>query len=104
MTINKPLMLRLHHKAVHYTCMLRESLTSTQVSLQFTTIYYHDSNIIITISQNYLQGIKFLLLINALEYASFYYILFGCLSYLGLISYHTPITKLFRESQNDISE
>ena len=52
-TINKYLMLRLHHITVHHTCMLRESQTSTQVFLQSTTTHYHDSNITIFISQNY---------------------------------------------------
>ena len=33
MTINRLIMLRLHHIAVHHTCMLRESLTETQVFL-----------------------------------------------------------------------
>ena len=36
-TINQYFMLRLRYITVHHTCMLRESQTSTQVFLKFTT-------------------------------------------------------------------
>ena len=49
-------MLQLRYITVHHTCMLRESQTSTQVSLKFTTTHQHDSNITIlyrkTIARN----------------------------------------------------
>ena len=48
-TIIKQIMLRLRYITVHHTCMLRESQTSTQVSLQFTTTHQHDSYITISI-------------------------------------------------------
>ena len=51
-TIKKYLMLQLRYITVHHTCMLRDSQTSTQVFLKFTTNHQHDSNITIFISQN----------------------------------------------------
>ena len=77
-------MLQLPNIAVHHTCMPRESLTSTQVFLDSQ----HPTNMTLILPNPCLktnwEESNFSLLINAHEYGSFYYILFGCLSSLGL--------------------
>ena len=97
-------MLRLHHIAVHHTCMLRESQTLTQAFLKFTTtqlaqLSYHHPHI-----SKQLSSIKLLIVFNALFMIVFIIPILDAYhiraNFITKANYHAVL----EDSQNNISE
>ena len=97
-------MLQLHHKAVHHTCMLRESQTSTQAFFKFIItqlawLLYHYLHI-----SKQLSSIKLIIASNSLPMLVF--IIPNLDAYHSRTNFfnHSKYHSILKYSQNNISE
>ena len=100
-SINK-IVLQLHHKAVHHTCMLQESQTSTQAFFIITST----SMTLISLPPYLKTLIKYQIdhSIQFTFYDSFYYTQLGCSSFQDQICNHIKYHAVLKDSKNNISE